>query len=338
MLEISAPSTIHRVSLIVPTYNAGHAWADFILALHSQTLSLEDESGVKCTVSIDVTIIDSSSTDDTAVLSRAAGFEVLVIDKQSFDHGGTRQFAFEHILKKSKLDLIDLAYQWVVFMTQDAILSDPSSLAQLLSGFKNEQVGACYGRQLPHPAASLLSAHARRFNYPEVSSLKSMADKETLGIKTAFCSNSFAAYRVDVLAQIGGFPKRVILGEDMWVAAKMLHEGYSVAYVSEACVYHSHNYTYLEDFRRYFDTGVFHAEESWILKTFGVPTGEGKRYVLSELGLLKNQPWMQRVQLLFEISIRTSLKLLGYHLGKQHAHIPMLLKRRMGLFKAYWIK
>ena len=338
MLENTTPSKIHRVSLIVPTLNAGKPWADFILALQSQMLSLEGQRIHNDSFLVEVTVVDSSSNDDTVVLAKDAGFEVLVIDKRSFDHGGTRQFAFEHILKKSKQGLIDLTYQWVVFMTQDAILSGPSSLAQLLSGFKNEQVGACHGRQLPHPSASLLSAHARNFNYPSVSIYKSMDDKETLGIKTAFCSNSFAAYRVDVLAQIGGFPKRVILGEDMWVAAKMLQQGYSVAYVSEACVYHSHNYTYLEDFRRYFDTGVFHAEESWILKTFGVPTGEGKRYVLSELGLLKNQPWMQRVQLLFEISIRTSLKLLGYHLGKQHAHIPMLLKRRMGLFKAYWIK
>jgi len=268
-------------------------------------------------------------------LAKDAGFEVLVVDKKTFDHGGTRQIAFTHILQKSKQGL---TYQCVVLMTQDAFLSDPSSLSKLLDGFKLGHVGACYGRQLPHPNASLLSAHARRFNYPEVSSLKSMADKETFGIKTAFCSNSFAAYRVDVLAQIGGFPKRVILGEDMWVAAKMLQQGYSVAYVSEACVYHSHKYTFLEDFRRYFDTGVFHAEESWILKAFGVPTGEGKRFVLSELGLLKNQPWMQRVQLLFEISIRTALKFLGYHLGKQHVHIPMLLKCRMGLFKTYWIK
>jgi rhamnosyltransferase len=165
-----------------------------------------------------------------------------------------------------------------------------------------------------------------------------MADKETLGIKTAFCSNSFAAYRVDVLAQIGGFPKKVILGEDMWVAAKMLQEGYFVAYVSEACVKHSHNYTLKEDFRRYFDTGVFHQEESWILKAFGAPTDEGKRFVLSELGLLKTLPWIQSMQLLFEISIRTALKFLGYHLGKQHAHVPLCLKRRMGLFKAYWTR
>ena len=335
MLENSVRSTINRVAVIVPTFNAGKHWADLILALKSQSLSSEIDTSIKAPFGMDVTIIDSSSSDDTAVLARAAGFEVLVIDKQSFDHGGTRQIAFEHIFRKSKEGL---TYQWVVLMTQDAILSEPGSLAKLLDGFKLGHVGACYGRQLPHQAASLLSAHARRFNYPEHSCLKSMDDKESLGIKTAFCSNSFAAYRVDVLAQIGGFPKKVILGEDMWVAAKMLQEGYSVAYVSGACAYHSHNYTYLEDFRRYFDTGVFHAEEAWILKAFGAPTDEGKRFVLSELGLLKNQPWMQRVELLFEISIRTALKFLGYHLGKQHAHIPMLLKRRMGLFKAYWIK
>ena len=161
MLENNTPSTIHRVSLIVPTLNAGKPWADFILALQSQILSFEGQTSHNDSFLVEVTVVDSSSSDDTVVLAKDAGFKVLVIDKRSFDHGGTRQLAFEHILKKSKQGSIDLKYQWVVFMTQDAILSDPLSLTQLLSGFKNEQVGACYGRQLPHPCLLYTSPSPR---------------------------------------------------------------------------------------------------------------------------------------------------------------------------------
>jgi rhamnosyltransferase len=368
-LEVSTS----RVAVIVPTRNAGLKWADFIAALQSQMVSgtalnplgltaptasatlltpngsptsgsagtntpgtnaLGTRSADFCSsLEIDVTIVDSSSSDRTVAMAKSAGFEVLVIDPASFDHSGTRQMAFEHVLQKSNQGL---HYNYMVFMTQDAILSHPNALGNLLAAFNNPQVGAAYGRQLPHSGAHVLASHARAFNYPEFSSVKSLRDKERLGIKTAFCSNSFAAYRVDALEEIGGFPQRLILGEDMWVAAKMLERGLYVSYVSEACVYHSHNYTLLEEFKRYFDTGVFHAEEPWILKSLGSPQGEGGRFVRSELKLLTHGPWPQRAQLLFEIPIRTALKYLGYLAGKNHAHLPLPLKRRMGMFKAYW--
>ena len=80
----------------------------------------------------------------------------------------------------------------------------------------------------------------------------------------AFISNSFAAYRVSVLKEVGGFPDDVIFGEDMFVATKMLKAGYKIAYAAGACVYHSHDYSLWQEMKRYFDMGVFHAREPWI--------------------------------------------------------------------------
>ena len=83
-------------------------------------------------------------------------------------------------------------------------------------------------------------------------------------MKTAFNSNSFAAYRRKALKDVGGFPINTILSEDMYVTAKMLLKNWSVAYCADAKVYHSHNYTIWQEFKRYFDIGVFHAKEAWI--------------------------------------------------------------------------
>jgi rhamnosyltransferase len=359
-----------RIALIVPTLNAGERWGPFVAALKAQVASLEwvNEMSLKShdavvledkaildapgaahqqtpfrsqhpsqapchPLPIDVVVIDSGSSDHTFPMALAAGFEVLRIKGQDFDHGGTRQVAFEHLVQK-----MDPArpYEWVVLMTQDALLANPQALATLLSSFKNPDVGACYGRQLPHEEATALSAHARAFNYPRQSIVKSLADKRTLGIKTAFCSDSFAAYRVSALLRVGGFPKRVILGEDMWVAAKMLLLGYKVAYVSEACVHHSHNYSFMQEFRRYFDTGVSHAEAPWILEEFGAVQGEGIRFLRSELKLANQGNFFQRVLTLLEILLRTVLKYAGYQMGKRQAHLPLFLKRRLGLFHAHW--
>ena len=221
----------------------------------------------------------------------------------------------------------------VVFLTQDAILADPSAISHLISNFSDETVGAVYGRQLPHQGASKIGRFARLFNYPEKSRIKSLADAPELGIKTAFMSNSFAAYRRSALLEAGGFPPHTIMGEDTYVAAKMLLAGWKVAYNADAAVYHSHDYSFLEEFRRYFDTGVFHAEEPWIRERFGIAETEGKRYVRSEFTyLLGEAPW-----LIPSAILRTFLKFLGYRLGMLEAYLPKILKKSyLTMNKNYW--
>lgn len=68
----------------------------------------------------------------------------------------------------------------------------------------------------------------------------------------------------------------------MYVAAKMLKCGWKVAYCANATVYHSHNYSLLDEFRRYFDIGVFNAREPWVLAEFGVAESEGVKFIRSE--------------------------------------------------------
>src|SRR5699024_8480726 len=102
-----------------------------------------------------------------------------------------------------------------------------------------------------------------------------LSKRNTMGLKTVFNSNSFSAYRVSTFMEIGGFPDDTILSEDMYFAARAVLSGYKIAYVAEAEVRHSHNYSSLEEFRRYFDIGVFHCDEPWIRKAFGGAGGEG---------------------------------------------------------------
>ena len=207
-----------KITLIVPTYNAGSLWQKWIEAYQHQSLKAEQ-----------VIIIDSSSTDQTAILAEQAGFFVHTIAKCDFNHGGTRNQAVRFCEKKTEI---------VVFLTQDAILASPSALAELLKPFHDKQVVAVCGRQLPHLDANLLATHARLFNYPAESQIKSQADISSLGIKTAFMSNSFSAYRKSVFDELGGFPENTILAEDMHLAARMILLGYKVAYSAEATVYH----------------------------------------------------------------------------------------------------
>lgn len=279
------------------------------------------------TETFDLLIVDSSSSDGTTELvqeyhSQGQINQLEVIPGTKFNHGGTRQ----------KMVVQHPDYDVYVFMTQDAYLENEHAIERIVAPFADPSVGAVCGRQLPHLDANPLAIHARLFNYPPESRIKSMVDAAELGIKTPFISNSFAAYRREALLEAGGFPRHVILSEDMHVAAHMLLNGWKVAYSGDACARHSHNYTIMEEFRRYFDTGVFHAREAWIREEFGQAGGEGKRYVLSELRFLGWYRWY-----LWPASIlRNAVKLLGYKLGMLESRIPVWLKKRLSMHRRFW--
>ena len=296
--------------VIVPTLNAAADWPRFASALF-QAVRPEQ-----------VLIIDSASSDDTVRLAREAGCGILSIARSEFNHGGTRQRA---ATESPEAEIL-------VFMTQDAVLAGPDELDKLLCAFEDPSVAAAYGRQLPRPGARAIEAHARGFNYPAASQIRDLASREQLGFKAIFISNSFSAYRRSALMEVGGFPSNVVFGEDTITAAKLLMAGYKVAYVAQACVYHSHSYTLGEEFRRYFDIGVLHSREQWLLDAFGGAGGEGKRFVLSELRhVAKHDPG-----LIPSAVIRTGLKLLGYRLGRIEARLPLKVKRRVSMNSRFW--
>ncbi|WNK21200.1 glycosyltransferase [Halomonas piscis] len=271
---------------------------------------------------IDLFVIDSSSSDGTGEYLQAQGIDHLVIAQSEFNHGATRQRALRE----------RPGYAYYIYLTQDACLAEPQALERLLAHFEDPQVGAVCGRQLPHPDANPLAAHARYFNYPAPSRHKRLADAEELGVKAAFMSNSFSAYRADALQAADGFPAHVILAEDMYVAARMLQKGWTVAYAGDACCHHSHNYTPWQEFKRYFDTGVFHASEPWIQDELGGVSGEGRRFVLSELRYLgkAHRVWWPASML------ATAMKLVGYHLGKRHSYLPPRLRQAFSMHRGYW--
>ncbi|MBI6811647.1 glycosyltransferase family 2 protein [Pseudomonas amygdali] len=299
-----------RVACVIPTYNGRKDLERLLDSLATQTASF------------DTLIVDSSSSDGTLELAQARCANVLRIDSKDFNHGGTRQM------------MVDLHpdYDVYVYLTQDAYVEDINAIANILMPFADPKVGAVCGRQLPHKNANLLAQHARLFNYPPTSQIKTLADARTLGIKTPFMSNSFAAYRGEALRAIGGFPRHVILSEDMYVTAKMLIDGWKAAYEGSAVCRHSHNYSLREEFCRYFDIGVFQSREAWIYETFGGIGGEGMRYVKSELKFLG-----PRRILWWPMSfVRNALKLLAYKLSKQEKRLPRGVKKKLGMYKRYW--
>ena len=299
-------------SIIIPTYNAGQQMHRLCEALRSQTVSSE------------IIVVDSLSSDRTVEIAESFGANVFTGRTEDFDHGGTRTLAG----KAAKGDIL-------VYMTQDATPFDNHSIENITRPFEDQGIAASFGRQLPCPDATVFGAHLRLFNYPDVSRTNSLADRNKQGIKTAFLSNSFAAYRKTALEEIGWFRSKLIMGEDMCAGAKMLLAGHKIMYVADAMVYHSHDYTVLQEFKRYFDIGVFHKSERWIIDEFGKAEGEGIRYMQSLFAFLRRR---KKYYLMPEGVVRNTLKYIGYKLGQNYDKLPASMIHKCSMHAYFWDK
>jgi len=301
----------NEVAIIIPTLNAGRYLSRVIPALSRQALPPSS-----------LLIVDSGSKDDTADRFRRYGAEVVGLGGRPFNHGGTRRYATE--LRRDA--------RFYVLLTHDAVPADPDAIANILRSFDDPEVGMAYGRQLPRPEARAIERHARLHNYPALSEVRQYKDRESLGVKATFCSNSFAAYRADALRAVGGFPQDSYFAEDQYVAGQMLIKGYKVAYCADACVVHSHPYSLTVDFRRYFDCGVWHKRDRWLLDEFGEAEGEGIRFVKSEIRyLLNHEPFAIPMAVM-----RTLAKYTGYKLGLYESHFSPQQKKKLAMQSFYW--
>lgn len=300
------------VSTIIPTRNGANDLRELLALLNQQTFPLTD-----------IHVVDSSSEDNSVQIAEEAGAQVEVIPQSSFDHGGTRTAT----AKRTRGDIL-------LFFTQDALPATRDAVEKLLAPFYDDpELAVCYGRQLPNFNAEFSAKKLREFNYPAVSSVRSFEDRSELGLKTIFTSNTFAAYRRSMLAEIGYFEDNLIFGEDTQAVGKLLKNGYKVAYVSDAKVYHSHNYTFEEDFKRSFDIGVLHTSESWLLETYGQAEGIGRKYVFGQLSSLFKE---KKFGPLLDCFFRSGCKYVGYAFGRRYTKLPKKFISVCSMHKTWW--
>ena len=300
-----------KIQVIIPIYRPDDKFLCLLQMIKKQSFP-----------NLPVLLIDSGKGIPYADEIKGMNVQVRTIDSRDFNHGGTRQWGIELCPEANVY----------VFLTQDAIPADAYAIENLVAAFDDKFVGCAYGRQIAHEQSGVFGKITRAFNYPSESYVYSLEDRKKRGIKTAFLSNSFAAYRKEAMQEVRGFPTNTILSEDMYVAAKMLLHQWRVAYVAQAVVYHSHDYTIAQEFSRYFDIGVFHAREAWIQREFGKAEGEGQRFVMTELRyILKHCPHR-----ICEMVLRDGMKLLGYRLGMHEDLLDNEMKRKLGMFSRYW--
>ena len=300
-----------KIDVIIPVYRPGKEFCELLERLSHQTLPVNRILLMNTRTEVDV----------EALAAPFPGAEVVNLEQADFDHGGTRDWG---------AGLSDGDY--LLFLTQDALPADAYLVEHLAAAFRDPTVKAAYARQLPQADCRETERYTRSFNYPEESRVKTEADLETLGIKTFFCSDVCAMYERVTYVKQGGFVKRTIFNEDMIYAGGLIKSGYAIAYVAEARVYHSHNYSGLQQFHRNFDLAVSQVDHPEIFA--GIRSeGEGIRLVKKTAAhcLEIRKPW-----LIPGLIWQSGWKYLGYKLGQNYRKLPRGLVLRFTMNRAYW--
>lgn len=252
----------YTVDIICPLYNA----ENYILNLDK---SIKKQKNVKIN---SIKYVLTECKDNTEKLLAENGIEFIKIKKEDFSHSKTR----EMVAKTCDADI-------VVFITQDIVVESENWLYNLTECIAKNECDAAYSRQISKSKG--IEKYTREINYPAISSIKTKKDIEKLGLRTFFFSDASSAIRNAVLKELNYYDgKDLKISEDMYIAHKIIDRGLKIKYVAESVIIHSHNFKFKELYKRYYDTGIFFKENSYLDKYGTNKTGGGMAvYVLKRI-------------------------------------------------------
>ena len=300
-----------KVDVVIPVYHPGSEFKKLMERLERQTYEVNR-------------IFLMHTTDGQSLESMKERYKNVTVEEitpDEFDHAATRDKG----IRQSDADI-------VICMTQDACPDNEYLVSELVQALEEANVAVAYARQLPRKESTLLERYTRQFNYPPESKVKSSKDLEKMGIKTFFCSDVCAAYNRDMYLKNGGFEKKAIFNEDMIMAYKEMQAGFSVAYVADAKVIHSHSYTCKQQFVRSFDLGVSQRQYHEIFDNISSEkegAGYAKKVIIR---LLKNGKFIKT----FYFMMQCGFRLFGYKLGKNYEKLPKKMVLACTMNKEYW--
>ncbi len=233
-----------NISIICPLYNA-EKYAENL----DKSLKMQKKVNLES-----INYILTESIDDTEVILKKLKAKYTQVSKKEFSHSLTREKA----AMESKGDII-------VFITQDVIIRDEFWLHNLTKNIIGGECEAAFSRQICESKG--IEKYIRARNYPKESRIVSKKDINRLGLMTFFFSDASSAIRKDIFEELNGYDnKKLIISEDMYLAYKIIMNDYRIKYCADSIVIHSHKFTLKQLYRRYYDTGVFFKENSYLQK------------------------------------------------------------------------
>lgn len=240
------------VSIIIPTLNSASLISEIFHKIKEQKTSHD----------IELSIIDSGSTDDTLKIIQSFSNELKIIitkiPNKEFNHGTARNLA----IKQSHGNFLAL-------LTHDSIPLNEFWLENLVKPFDDPQVAGVFGRHLPRDDCNPIERRdlIEFFNgfgneditYQLKDKKNPLQEYEKNKHILGFFSSNNACLRRTVWEKIP-YKKVEILGEDQLWARDILLAGYKKVYTPNAIVIHSHNYSPFKAFQRWVDDYRFYKQ------------------------------------------------------------------------------
>lgn len=278
---------------------------------------------------VELLVCDSGSTDGSIAVAAAAGARVLTIAPRDFSHGTTR-----NLLAR------EARGAHVVFLTQDAVPATPRWLDALLGAFAAApDVALAFGPYVPRPSATATTARDLEafFDGPaRVDRLdateRAIAARELLGPRGFFTDANGAVAR----AAWERVPFRdVPYAEDQQLAIDMLRAGYAKAYVPEAAVEHSHEYSPWRRVQRCFDEWRALREVYGFVEPLTLTTPRDRVLAPAKADVL----WArahgasagEQVGVAARAGVHHAARTTGAALGSRHDRLPAALRRHLSL-------
>lgn len=313
-----------RIEAVIPVYRPDGKLLDLLEKLSRQRAPVAAIHLVNTQRDLFEAFLRAQGMTEETFAARFPLVDLCHIGKKDFDHGATRNLGAGRCSRDTQV---------ILCMTQDAVPADENLTANLVQPLQEDaRLAACCARQLAAPGASTAERLSRQFNYPDVSRTKSQEDFPELGIKTYFCSNVCAAYRMTIFRALGGFPAPMIFNEDMAFAGRALQAGYRIRYCADARVIHSHSYGPMQQFHRNFDLGVSQAQHPEIFAG-AKSEGEGLRYVRAVLHVMRTEHSLREAP---SFLVGCAFRYVGYRRGKNYRKLSRKEILRCTGNKGFW--
>ncbi len=209
-----------NISVLIRTKNEEKYLGQTLSMIFSQTLK-----------DIEVLIVDSGSTDKTLEVAREFPVTVFEIKPEDFTWGYALNYGFQRAAGK-----------YIVCLSAHALPQSEKWLEVLIDNFKDEKVAAVMSNNLPNPDCNPFDRRGllKKFNIPK---------QEISGGPPYIFGNYGCMIRKSVWDKIP-FDEILSYAEDHDWALKVKEAGYKIIFEPEANIYHSHNETLKQIYRR----------------------------------------------------------------------------------------
>jgi rhamnosyltransferase len=267
----------------------------------------------------EIIVIDSGSSDGSVeflkqiskVNSRLLLYE---IPSGEFHHARTRNLGIS--LSKSNI---------VVFLNGDAIPCDEHWLNNIVSPvIKGEPVGiaASYGKQVPRDDADISNYCRMTFNYHNNFMIKDKNSKLSKAELYFFSTVNCCINTKMISAPV--FDEKYPVYEDVSLSYKIINSELRIVYCPDAAVIHSHNFSYYDILRRYFDAGSTWQRIGIFLQKDQSINSDRKRFVEHSFNILKKRSIIEKLK----FSGFLIFAGLGFKLGLNYHYLPKSICRK----------